>query len=194
MEVEMSIDYAILGLLSRYELSGYDLKKIFEDSVALYWTGNNNEIYRSLLDLRERGLVTCQVQPQEKLPARKEYTITQLGREVLSEWSTTAPELPQRRHTLLIQLAWADALAPDTLDDLLAQYEDEVLTHVLITQAQMQPAAPGGRMRFLEPSSARTPRERLLWQSILQNWFTFYQSELAWVQRLRQQLADLPPA
>lgn len=188
----MSVGYAILGLLSRYPLSGYDLKKIFEESVALYWTGNNNEIYRSLLDLRERGLVTCLVMPQEKLPARKVYTITPEGRQALAEWAASAPELAQRRHALLIQLAWADALAPDTLDDLLWRYEDELRTQVFTCLAQMQPAAPGERARFLEPSSARTPRERLLWQSILQNWTAYYQSELAWVESLRQQLAALP--
>ena len=79
----MNIENAILGLLSWKALSGYDLKKIFEDSVTLYWSGNNNEIYRSLLDLRDRGLVACEVQPQESLPARKVYSITPAGMQVI---------------------------------------------------------------------------------------------------------------
>ena len=42
----MTIKYAILGLLSWKPFSGYDLKKIFVDSASLYWSGNNNQIYR----------------------------------------------------------------------------------------------------------------------------------------------------
>lgn len=189
----MSIEYAILGLLSWRELSGYDLKKIFEESVALYWTGNNNEIYRSLVDLRERGLVSVEVQPQEKLPARKVYMVTDEGRAALAAWAASAPELPQRRHALLIQLAWADALPPDALDHLLAQYEDEVQTQALISRAQMQPGAAGARARFLDPAGARTAREAVLWRAVMQNWAAFYESELAWVRALRRELtADDP--
>lgn len=184
----MSIEYAILGLLSWRALSGYDLKKIFEESVALYWTGNNNEIYRSLVDLRERGLVSVEVQPQEKLPARKVYRVTDEGRAALSAWAASAPELPQRRHALLIQLAWADTLPPTTLDNLLAQYEDEVQTQAVISRAQMKPGQAGERARFLDPSGARSPREAILWRAVLQNWAAFYESELAWVRNLRREL------
>lgn len=185
----MSIEYAILGLLSWRALSGYDLKKVFEESVALYWSGNNNEIYRALLDLHARGLVSCSVQPQEKLPARKVYSITLDGQAELAGWAASAPELPQRRHALLIQLAWADALPPAELDHLLAQYEDEVHTQALICHAQLQPAG-AARPRFLDPAAARSPREALLWRAILQNWGTFYDSELNWVRSLRQSLGS----
>ena len=187
----MSIDYAILGLLSWRELSGYDLKKIFEESVALYWTGNNNEIYRALVDLRERGLVSVEVQPQEKLPARKVYAATAQGRAELAAWAASAPQLPQRRHALLIQLAWADALPAGQLDNLLAEYEDEVQTQAIISRAQMQPGAAGARTRFLDPASARTPREAVLWRAVLENWAAFYGSELAWVRALRKELDSL---
>ena len=185
----MSIEYAILGLLSWRELSGYDLKKIFEESVALYWTGNNNEIYRALVDLRERGLVSVEVQPQEKLPARKVYAVTAEGRAELAAWTASAPQLPQRRHALLIQLAWADALPAQALDDLLAEYEDEVQTQAVIARAQLQPAAAGARARFLDPAGARTPREAALWRAVLENWAAFYGSELAWVRALRVELS-----
>ena len=44
----MTLEYAILGLLSWKPFSGYDLKKIFSDSPIYYWSGNNNQIYRTL--------------------------------------------------------------------------------------------------------------------------------------------------
>lgn len=187
----MTIDYAILGLLSLKPLSGYDLKKIFEDSIALYWSGNNNEIYRALLDLRDRGLVDCETLQQESLPARKVYSITAEGQQALAAWAQTPPALPQKRHTLLIQLAWADALPAAEIDRLLAAYEDELANQILICQRQMLPAE--GRARFLNPAQARTPREALLWQALLSNYLIFYLTEQGWVRQLRRDLANLQP-
>ena len=71
--------FTILGLLSWKPSSGYDLKRIISDSDIFYWSGNNNQIYKSLLELQKEGLVTHQVQLQESLPAKKIYSITEKG-------------------------------------------------------------------------------------------------------------------
>ena len=193
----MSIEYAILGLLSWRPLSGYDLKKIFEDSTALYWSGNNNEIYRSLVRLHKNGWVTLEIKPQENLPARKIYTISPRGRGELSRWVRSNPEPPQLRHTFLIQLAWADDLAPRELDALLENYEEEILTQWLVCRAQSRAEPEDGgtvktaRPAFLDPAQARTPREALLWGRIRQRWLAFYAEELTWVRALRKELAEV---
>lgn len=176
----MSIQYAILGYLSWQPFSGYDLKKLFTGSLSFHWSGNNNQIYRTLLQLHDEGLVTQEVQYQEDRPPRKVYTITDAGRHALRQWLLSAPELPQLRHTFLVQLAWADGLAPGELDALVARYEDEVQVQLLMCREQ---ARRGG------PNPARTPRERYLWQMISEHRITTYEGELAWVRRLRQGLA-----
>jgi PadR family transcriptional regulator AphA len=58
----MSIKLAILGILSWETSTGYDLKKIIEDSSAMYWSGNNNQIYKTLVQLLGEELVTNEVQ------------------------------------------------------------------------------------------------------------------------------------
>ena len=188
----MSIEHAILGLLSWRSISGYDLKKIFEEASILYWSGNNNEIYRTLVKLHEEGMVTREVQPQETLPARKVYTVTAEGRARLKSWVASTPEPPQLRHTFLIQLAWADALAPAELAALLAKYEDEVQTQWLMARAQPRPPktalVPGARTGFLDAQQARTPREGLLWLRIQEHEAAFYENELKWVRGLRKEL------
>ena len=82
----MSIKYAILGLLSWKSLSGYDLKKMIADSAALYWSGNNNQIYKTLVQLLDEELVTSEVHYQENLPPRKVYTINEKGQDELKKW------------------------------------------------------------------------------------------------------------
>ena len=144
----MSIKYAILGLLSWRPLTGYDLKKLFTDSVALYWSGNNNQIYRTLVDLHEEGLVTQEIQHQENYPSRKIYSITDKGVSRLKKWVRSKPELPDLKNAFLIQLEWGDLLEPHELDALAGEYEDEVLMQLKMLQAKQQP---------LNAAVARTP-------------------------------------
>ena len=175
----MAIKYAILGFLSWRALSGYDLKKMFGDSLFLYWSGSNNQIYRTLVQLHKEGLVTSEIQHQESGPSKKIYTITEKGLFVLKEWVLSSPELPQLRNPFLIQLAWADQLNSDELDTLLEKYEHEVHMQLLMCREQR-------RRNQLNP--ARTERETYLWHKISDNWITFYETELAWVQQLRAEL------
>lgn len=178
----MDIAYAILGLLSGQPLTGYDLKKIIAESDVFYWSGNNNQIYNSLVSLHKQELVTQQVQYQESLPAKKIYTITEQGRGALRKWLLSNPELPEVRSSFLIQLAFADALSAQELDALLGNYEAELAVQLRMRQAQADrpPAAP-----------KQNRRERYLWEKITANLVNAYQNELDWVREVRQGLTAI---
>ena len=189
----MSIEYAILGLLSSRPLTGYDIKKMFEGSAALYWSGNNNQIYTTLVKLHKNELVTREIEFQEDHPPRKIYSITVKGQDELKKWLLSAPEPPQLKNSFLIQLAWADQLRPNELDALLEKYETEIQMQLamLQVQAQQRNISTSGTPRdaYINVSLARTPREALLWSMIQENWISFYENELDWVRKLRKQLA-----
>ena len=176
----MSIKYAILGFLSWEPLTGYDLKKRFAESEVLYWSGNNNQIYRALVELHQDGWVTQAIHDQPSGPSRKVYTITDKGRAALRQWVLTTPEPPQMRSPFLIQLAWADQLGAGELDDLLAAYEEEVRVKLLMLreQAKRTPDTPD-----------RAPREALMWHAMATHVQEFYEWELAWVRELRVDLS-----
>jgi DNA-binding PadR family transcriptional regulator len=173
----MSIQYAILGLLSEGPLSGYDLKKIISESETLYWSGNNNQIYRPLVALYEQGLVTKQVEPQEDLPDRKIYHITAEGQEALKTWLLSAPEPPDLKQHFLIRLMWADQLAPAELADLLDRYQAEIQDRLLMHQEKQK--------RDNRQAESRQGNLRRL---IHENWFGFYRHELDWLNQLRKEL------
>jgi DNA-binding PadR family transcriptional regulator len=67
----MSIKLAILGILSWKPSTGYELKNIFEDSSFMYWSGNNNQIYKALINLENEDLVTSKVVHQDKSLSKK---------------------------------------------------------------------------------------------------------------------------
>ncbi|MBE0697394.1 MAG: PadR family transcriptional regulator [Anaerolineaceae bacterium] len=174
----MTIRYAILGLLSWHPCTGYDLKKMFADSSTLYWSGNNNQIYTTLIQMHNEGLVTVEVHPQESLPARKIYTISPEGRAALRDWVLSAPEPFELRSTFLIQLGWADQLSPQELDTLLTAYQTEI-EEQLITQREKARRAQ---------SPNRTPREKFLWEMVAKNLLDRYENELAWLRAIREGL------
>ena len=90
----MSLDYAILGFLNYAPLSGYDLKKVFDNSVQHFWPADQSQIYRTLTRLTERGLAEMDVIEQTERPDRKVYHITQAGRDELLQW--LAGSTPER--------------------------------------------------------------------------------------------------
>ena len=186
----MDIQYALLGYLSWQPFSGYDLKKLISESDLFYWSGNNNQIYNSLVDLYKRGLVSKEVQLQESLPAKKIYTITPEGRAELRRQMLAAPELPECHSNFLIQLAWAGDLSPEEIDSLLASYEEEITVQLRMRQVQagVQPASDSGAgNRPAMPN--RTAREQYIWQKILENLIAQYQHELDWVREVRNDLS-----
>ena len=176
----MDIKYALLGFLSWKPLSGYDLKKMLENSELFYWSGNNNQIYTGLVQLHRDGLAASEAQPSEKMPNRKLYRITSEGLAELQRWLTTAPELPQLRKPFLIQLAWSSSLSAKEIDSLLAQYENELQMKLAILKEQQK------RKTVLNP--ARNEREEYLWEMIFENYQSNYFQDLEWVKKVRENL------
>jgi PadR family transcriptional regulator, regulatory protein AphA len=177
----MSINYAILGILSCKSLTGYDLKKIIQESPFMYWSGNNNQIYKSLVELLKEGLVTNEVHHQESSPSKKIYTITKEGLAKLKEWVLSSPEPPEFKKMFLIQLAWSDQLNSEELNTLLSKYENEIRIQMLMQQEKKHRAA------F---SPERTSREVHLWDLIYDNIISSYENELNWIQKVREEVCS----
>jgi PadR family transcriptional regulator, regulatory protein AphA len=177
----MDIKYAILGFLSWKQFTGYELKKVMVDSPVFYWSGNNNQIYTTLVQLHKDGLVTNEVQHQEHLPSRKIYTVTDKGLESLKTWLISEPELPQARKSFLVQLAWSNQLSASDLNGLITKYENEVNLALRILNEQERRGAN------LNP--ARSSRETVVWRFIYKNFIRSYEAELAWIDELRNELS-----
>lgn len=179
----MSIQYAILGLLSWRPASGYELKKVFENSPYLYWSGNNNQIYKSLLQLQKDGLVDCETIHQDGAPSKKIYSVSKKGMDGLKNWIVSAPAVPEFKKPFLIQMAWADMLNKSELEALFARYEKEVENQLILQKEKYDREKDWPN---------RSPRETFLWNLLSVNLMSTYQSELEWIRKVRQQLIRIP--
>jgi DNA-binding PadR family transcriptional regulator len=85
----MSLRFALLGLLARDSLTGYDLTKRFDSTVGFFWSAKHSQIYPELANLTQEGLVTYELVTQTSKPNKKVYTITEEGRAALRAWVDT---------------------------------------------------------------------------------------------------------
>lgn len=182
-ENNMSINYAILGILSYRSMTGYDIKKVIQDSSFMHWSGNNNQIYKSLIELHNKGMVTNVVKYQENSPTKKEYIITNEGLVALKEWVLSPSELIEIKKPFLVQLAWSKQLNTNELNMLLDGYENQIKTQLLMINSNKD------NKNFLPDRSAL---ETTIWSFINDNILRTYESELMWIQDLRNAIAIMP--
>ena len=175
----MSIQLAILGILSWKSSTGYELKKIFEDSSFMYWSGNNNQIYKALISMENEDFVTSEVVHQDNSPSKKIYTLTEEGLNELKNWLVSSPEAPEIKKTFLVQLAWSDLLSNQELSELLSKYENEIKLQLIMQNEKYRRALH---------SPNRSTRESLIWEMISENIISTYNNELNWVRETRQRL------
>ncbi|GCE26950.1 hypothetical protein KDA_24340 [Dictyobacter alpinus] len=81
-----TLRYIMLGLLWARPMSGYDIKQTFERAIASYWNAGNSQIYTTLKNLHQAGLIDAEVIVQTSRPNRKVYRLTETGQEELSHW------------------------------------------------------------------------------------------------------------
>lgn len=113
------LGHAILQLLTRNAASGYDLKKRFFSSVGHGWHAYDTQIYRELKSLESGGFVTGKVAKGRSGPQRRIYTITELGRESLTEWLTSDLDVSKYKDEFSLRVWTADLFPDRTFEALL---------------------------------------------------------------------------
>ena len=120
------LGYAILGLLSREELSGYDLAGRMRARVGHFWEARHSQIYPELARLEEGGFVTHRVVEQRERPDKKVYEITPAGLEALKTWVTEPPAPSAARDELVLKTYSLWLAAPE---EALALFLDQARRH-----------------------------------------------------------------
>ena len=96
-----TLGYALLGVLAREPLSGYDISQRMKVPVGFFWHAQRSQIYPELARLESRGLVRHRRVEQVDRPDKKVYSITEAGRAVLRHWVTEPAEAPPRNELIL---------------------------------------------------------------------------------------------
>jgi len=183
----MSLEHAILGFLTYQPLSGYDLKKFFDESVRHFWSATQSQIYRTLARMAETGWVDMEHIEQDDRPDRKVYHITNAGQDELHKWLTTPLNQHAVRNLWLAQVFFAHPLSDDKITALFEEHADKLRQKLELFRNGVQKVV---ERRFAEVGSKRSRR---LWQFTLDYGIAHLEWELHWVENALKDLHHLPP-
>lgn len=118
----MDIKTLCLGVLSRRDATGYEIKKAFEEGPLNHiHEASFGAIYPALTALARDGLVHFTEMAQEKRPDKKVYAITERGRTALLEALMAPPAHDKMRSDFLFILFFSHHLPPSRLAALIDQ-------------------------------------------------------------------------
>ena len=134
----MSLKHAILGFLNLKPLTGYDLKKAFDQSVRHFWPANQSQIYRTLAQMTEEGLLEKEVVAREERLDMKIYQISPKGKDELLRWLATPLPEQDSREPFLIQIFFGGQLSDPALLNLLNQQLKMAESQLMVYEATYQ--------------------------------------------------------
>jgi len=130
----MSLKYGLLGLLNYGEMTGYELDKVFKDSLEFFWQGQTSQIYRELTAMEKAGWLSSEVEVQTGKPNRKIYAITKQGRAEFMKWLKPGKEREtdeavldalHLRSSFLMKLFFSGELKPEETAAFIQSFRDE---------------------------------------------------------------------
>jgi DNA-binding PadR family transcriptional regulator len=183
----MSLPHAILGFLDLEPMTGYDLKKHFDASVAHFWTAAQSHIYKALEELEKMGWAQAQIIQQAGKPNRKEYQITQAGRAELRRWLVTALMLDPVREGWLIQVFFSHSSSNEEIIALLEARMRQLRLKIATLRSEVQSELDANADQI------GVERIRQLWQLTLDYGIDRYENELRWLERMLEQIHTLQP-
>ncbi len=171
--------FAVLGLLSLRDLSGYELAAFADQSLAYFWPMHRSLVYRELRRLEDGGYVAGTEVAQDRVPDKRVYRLTERGRAALDGWLATPGFQPPRvRSEFLVKFFFARRLGREPLGALLRDYR----AAVELDLADLQ--ATADRLNDLP--------EGFFWQLAALHGVRTRQALLQWIADVEQALAAMP--
>ena len=93
--------HGILGLIGYGDTTGYEMTRVFRDSLRHFWPVQTSQIYRELRTLEGEGWVRVTRVEQSGRPDKNVFSITPAGREELARW-LRADNLPKYERSPLL--------------------------------------------------------------------------------------------
>lgn len=117
------LKYAILGLLNKKSMTGYDITKEFEEALCEFWSAKHSQIYPELKTLHEQGMVEYKIEISGTVFEKKLYSITELGKKDFMKWLESKKDIPPTfKDEFRLQLFFSDFLSEKNREELIVNH------------------------------------------------------------------------
>lgn len=110
----MSLKHALLAVLSAEPMTGYDLVRYFDGTVAFVWNAPHSQIYPELRRLERDGMLDAEVVPRGDRAEKRVYSINHDGLAELVRWANELIPLQAHRDVHRLKAAYMEFAAPDS--------------------------------------------------------------------------------
>lgn len=98
----------MLAILTAEPMTGYDLVRYFDGSVAFVWSAPHSQIYPELRRMEAEGLIEATEVPRGQKATKRIYAITPEGVDELRRWANDAYRIPPERDTSRLKAAYIE--------------------------------------------------------------------------------------
>lgn len=181
----MSLSYGILGFLNYSPMTGYELAKVFKDSINFFWHAQNSHIYLELKKLEKNGLIQGETVIQIGKPNKKVFSITDKGKKVFIEWiiNNSKDETAETKSAFLIKVFFSGNVSPKQSIKMLKKYKQDLLNY-----AKGMETIPNNIDMY---SHALDSYQTLYWQFTVDYGNALIKTNIDWAERCIKKLEEL---
>lgn len=171
---------AILGLLAVEPMSGYDLKKVCDQSLGHFWHASFGNLYPRLKLLFTAGHVRRRRQARKDAPDAFVYTLQPSGRAKLRKWMREPPA-PERVHSeFVLKIFFGSHASLSCIDRMLTDHEgdqERIRDSLKVSEQSLQ-------------AEIKRP-EAAYWMMALRRGQLLNEARLRWCEEARVMLAEM---
>ena len=177
----MSLKHGILGLLNYGSMTGYELDKVFKDSLSFFWQAQTSQIYRELAAMEGiNGWLTSERVIQDDKPNKRIYSLTNAGREELKKWLST-PEADIReamtvRSAFLMRVFFAGETSDGQVLSMLHAFRQKCAESALALNAVPETIVKYG-------AEVDSTKRAKYWELAALFGEIYYRAEMEWVEK-----------
>ncbi|GBF75634.1 hypothetical protein PA598K_04054 [Paenibacillus sp. 598K] len=169
------LEQVILGMLLEGKMSGYDLKKIIEQSIGIFYKVSYGNLYPALKRMTERGWIEEEETGDAK--NKKLYSICPEGKAAFQDWLKEPLQANKREH--LIKIFFYDYLDEATRLQQLETYQRGVQMQIAQMQAVQQIVA--GELEQIDNKDDYYYRLSVMYYGI-----EFFKMENNWLETIKK--------
>jgi len=180
------IKFILLGFLNYAPMTGYDLKQTIDRSSGHFWHAHHSQIYTTLRQMENEGLIASRVVEPQDAPDHRRYTLTNAGRTALATWLDRPLTDPSPvKEQLLVPLFFSAGRDPDDVQAELrvqrARHQEVAATYHALTE----------RLPDLAPEEHGLERDRVFWRLTLKLGLRYEAMYIAWFEHAVQTIETL---
>lgn len=123
------LEHMILGIACQQDATGYDIKKIIETKICMFYKPSFGSLYPALKRLVDKDFLVTYEKMQG---ARKKivYQITETGRSSFMEWLSLPLDINEGANKNLVRIYFYDLLPAQIRNAQLLQYEKDSMQYL----------------------------------------------------------------